>query len=72
MRTDKDFALNELHERAYSIYDSKDDEEAALKELHRRAYMILDEEETINLLIEYYDEFDRLSHEYHLFLCNNL
>ena len=63
MGTDKDFALNELHERAYSIYDSKDDEDAALKELHRREYMILDEEETINLLIEYYDEFDRLSHE---------
>lgn len=63
MRTDKDFSLNELHERAYSIYDSKDDEEAALKELHRRAYMILDEEETTNLLIEYYDEFDRLSHD---------
>ncbi len=63
MRTDKDFHLIELHERAYSIYDSKDDEEAALKELHSRAYMILDEEETINLLIEYYDEFDRLSHE---------
>lgn len=62
MRTDKDFSLSELHERAYSIYDSEDDEEAALKELHRRAYMILDEEETINLLIEYYDEFDRLSH----------
>lgn len=63
MRIDKDFSLSELHNRAYSIYDSKDDEEAALKELHRRAYMILDEEETINLLIEYYDEFNRLSHE---------
>ena len=63
MRIYKDISLNELHERAYSIYDSKDDEDAALRELHRRAYMILDEEETINLLIEYYDEFDRLSHE---------
>lgn len=36
-------------------------EEAALEELHRRSYMILDEEETINLLMEYYDEYDRLS-----------
>lgn len=63
MGTNKDLTLNELHNRAYSIYDSKDDEEAALKELHRREYMILDEEETINLFIEYYDEFDSLSHE---------
>lgn len=63
MRTDKDFALDELHERAYSIYDNKDDEVKALKELHHRAYMILDEEETTIHLLEYYDELDSLSFE---------
>lgn len=61
MRINKKLALSELHERDYSIYASKDIEEAALKELHNRSYMILDEEETLNLLMEYYDEYDRLS-----------
>lgn len=63
MGTDKDFALKELHNRAYSIYESKEDEEAALRELHRREYMILNEDETLSLLIEYEEEFARLSHK---------
>lgn len=61
MRINKKLALSELHERDYSIYESKDMEEAALEELHRRSYMILDEEETLNLLMECDDEYDRLS-----------
>lgn len=61
MRINKKLALSELHERDYSIYESKDMEEAALEELYHRSYMILDEEETLNLLKEYYDEYDRLS-----------
>lgn len=60
-RIKEDTALKELHERNYSIYDSKDEEIAALKELHQRSYMILNEEDSINLLIEYEEEFDRLS-----------
>ena len=61
MRINKKLAFSELHERNYSLYESKDVEEAALEELHQRSYMILDEEETLDLLMEYDEEYDRLS-----------
>ena len=61
VRINKKLALSELHERNYSLYESKDIEEAALEELHQRSYMILDEEETLDLLMEYDEEYDRLS-----------
>lgn len=61
MEIKNDFSMNELHERNYSLYETKSKELAALKELHDRSYMILDEKDTLNLLIEYEDEFDRLS-----------
>lgn len=61
IRIKEDTTSKELHERNYSIYDSKEEEIAALKELHNRSYMILNEEDTINLLVEYEEEYDRLS-----------
>lgn len=58
---DKD--IKELHARNYSIYDDDKAEQSALQELHNRSYYIFDEEETTELLVEYYEEFDRLAHE---------
>jgi hypothetical protein len=55
--------IKELHERNYSIYDDAKTEQSALQELHNRSYYIFDEEETTELLVEYYEEFDRLAHE---------
>lgn len=55
--------IKELHERNYSIYDDVKTEQSALRELHNRSYYIFDEEKTTELLIEYYEEFDRLAHE---------
>lgn len=55
--------IKELHERDYSIYDDAKTEHSALQELHNRTYNIFAEEETTELLLEYYEEFDRLAHE---------
>ena len=55
--------IEELHKRKYSIYEDVKAEQSALKELHDRLYIIFDEEEYLNLLTEYYEEFDRLVHE---------
>ena len=52
--------IEELHKRKYSIYENSNAEKIALKELHDRSYLIFDEEESFNLLADYYDEFDRL------------
>ena len=55
--------LEELHERNYSVYDNSEAEKKALHELHTLSYSIFDEDKTKELLSEYCDEFDRLSHE---------
>lgn len=55
--------LPELHNRNYCIYDDSEAEKTGLQELHDNSYMILDEDETLNLMIDYEDEFDRLSHK---------
>ena len=55
--------LQELHNRNYSIYDDSETEMSALQELHDQSYLIFDNEETLNLMIEYEEEFDRLSHK---------
>lgn len=55
--------LQELHNRGYTIYDNSEAEESALQELHDNSYLIFDEEETLKLMIEYEEEFDRLSHK---------
>lgn len=57
-----DVYIKELHARDYSIYDDVEEEDAALKELHQQSYMILSEGDTVELLAEYYEEFDRLAH----------
>jgi len=54
--------IKELHARDYSIYDEVEKEDAALRELHGRSYMIMSEEDTTEILTEYYEEFDRLAH----------
>ena len=56
-------SFKELHNRQYSIFDNEESEASALRELHACNYLIFDEEETLNLLMEYEEEFDRLSHE---------
>lgn len=63
MRSAYDKDIEELHERNYSIYDDAKTEQSALKELRDRLYMIFDEEVYLNLLTEYYEEFDRIVHE---------
>lgn len=55
--------LQELHNRNYSIYDDSKTEETALQELHEHSYLILDEEKTMNLMQDYEEEFDLLSHK---------
>lgn len=55
--------LLELHNRNYCIYDDSKAEKTALQELHDNSYMIFDEDETLNLMIDYEDEFDRLSNK---------
>lgn len=55
--------LLELHNRKYCIFDDSEAEEAALQELHDNSYLIFDEDETLSLMIDYEEEFDRLSHK---------
>lgn len=64
--------IKELHERDYSIYDDAKTEQSALQELHDRSYYIFDEEETMELLVEYYEEFDRLAHEVSFYTLQKL
>lgn len=64
--------IKELHERNYSIYDDAKTEQSALQELHDRSYYIFDEEETTELLVEYYEEFDRLAHEVSFYTLQKL
>lgn len=64
--------INELHERNYSIYDDVKTEQSALQELHDRSYYIFDEEEMTELLVEYYEEFDRLAHEVSFYTLQKL
>lgn len=55
--------IKELHDRQYSIYNSKREQEEALQELHEQNYMIFDEFETEFLKEELREEFDMVAHE---------
>ncbi len=63
MISEYDNYLQELHDRNYSFYDDSEAEKSALQELRDRSYLIFDEEETLNLMIDYENEFDRLSNK---------
>lgn len=55
--------IKELHDRQYSLYNSKREQAEALKELHEQNYMIFDEFETEFLKEEFREEFERVAHE---------
>lgn len=55
--------IKELHDRQYSLYNSKREQEEALQELHEQNYMIFDEFETEFLKEEFREEFERVAHE---------
>lgn len=55
--------IKELHDRQYSLYNSKREQEEALQELHEQNYMIFDEFETEFLKEEFREEFGKVAHE---------